>query len=145
MVTVSLAYPAVTPKTAACELQSYKRSEGCKTGFDKLIQIQCDSNGENDTCNATCDGDGVNGKDTTVTSKKPDSWSFVCCVVNGCSVKKRIFSQMIIAILKGKFCRHVSVVSVLDSRISNHHFFVIRPTGWFLSVERFGTLNLLHS
>ena len=52
---------------------------------------------------------------------------------------------MIIAILKGKFRRHVSVVSVLDSRISNHNFFVMRPTGWFLSVGRFDTLNSLHS
>ena len=59
--------------------------------------------------------------------------------------EKRIFSQIIIAILKGKFRRHVSVVSVLDSRISNHHFFVMRPTGCFLSVGRFGTLNSLHS
>ena len=61
--------------------------------------------------------------------------------------EKRISSQIIIAILKGKFRRHVSVVSVLDSRISNHRFFffVMRPTGWFLSVGRLGTLNSLHS
>ncbi|XP_068750386.1 uncharacterized protein [Montipora capricornis] len=42
-----------------------------------LIQIQCDSNGENNICNATCDGDGVNGKNTTVKIFTPEHLSIV--------------------------------------------------------------------
>ena len=80
VVTVLLGYPAVSPKVLRpmpYELSSYKRTQ-CQPNVNTLIQIQCDSNSENNTCNATCDG---NGEDTTVTSKEPDSWSFVCCVV----------------------------------------------------------------
>ncbi|XP_068671588.1 uncharacterized protein [Montipora foliosa] len=66
IVTVSLGYPAVSPEVLSqtpYELSSYKRTQ-CQTNANTLIQIQCDSNSENNTCNATCDGNGV---DTTVT------------------------------------------------------------------------------
>ena len=96
IVTVSLGYPAVSPEVdrtttykQPCELESLKR-KGCKPEVNTMIQLQCDSNGENNICNATCDGDGVNGKDTTVTSKKPDSWSFVYCVVNVVSFQSKV-------------------------------------------------------
>ena len=97
IVTVSLGYPAVSSEVdrtttykKPCELVSLKR-KGCqKPEVDTMIQIQCDSNGENNICNATCDGDGdgdgVNGKDTTVTSKK----RFVCCVVNVVSFQSKV-------------------------------------------------------
>ncbi|XP_068750307.1 uncharacterized protein [Montipora capricornis] len=69
IVTVSLGYPAVSPavlRPTSYELSSYKRTQchQTKAKANTLIQIKCDSNSENNTCNATCDGNGV---DTTVT------------------------------------------------------------------------------
>ncbi|XP_068750352.1 uncharacterized protein [Montipora capricornis] len=74
IVMVSLGYPAVSPKaiqrTTAKKLPGWNglmslKREGCENPVNRMIRIQCDSNGENNICNATCDGDG-NGKDTTV-------------------------------------------------------------------------------
>ncbi|XP_068750319.1 uncharacterized protein [Montipora capricornis] len=141
IVMVSLGYPAVSPKaiqrTTAKKLpggnglMSLKR-EGCENPVNRMIRIQCDSNGKNNICNATCDGNG-NGEDSTVEIFTLDDDSACIQSYNKYILNVSDSKQVIFQPPQGRSCNDKGMVfPFLLSRTFEHgkllYFFKLKST-----------------